>query len=385
MQSSYVPELPNAADNPGRCTMTERGRVVVPGILTVIATVAAVYFSGVVLAPVACALFIIAVLWPIQSRLEARLHRVFALAIVAALLFGTFVVFMSVVTLSFGRIGRSLAMDAGQFQLLYNRLTEWLGGHGIALAGFWADNLDSRLLLRALQGISARLNTMVSFWLVVLLYVILGLLEVSDLGARIRRLTDDNAARIISGFELAASRIRRYLLIRTIMSAATGIAVWALATAFGLRIRTIMSAATGIAVWALATAFGLRFAAEWGIVAFTLNYIPFIGPAFATILPTCYALAQFQSPQSALIVFACLSTAQFIIGSYIEPRVAGNTLGISPSLVLFSVFLWTFLWGIFGAFIGVPITIAVLSFCAQFASTRWLAELLGKETIMDGA
>ncbi|MDX0508985.1 AI-2E family transporter [Sinorhizobium medicae] len=362
MQSSYVPELPNAADNPGRCTMTQRGRVVVPGILTVIATVAAVYFSGVVLAPVACALFIIAVLWPIQSRLEARLHRVFALAIVAALLFGTFVVFMSVVTLSFGRIGRSLAMDAGQFQLLYNRLAEWLGGHGIALAGFWADNLDSRLLLRALQGISARLNTMVSFWLVVLLYVILGLLEVSDLGARIRRLTDDDAARIISGFELAASRIRRYLLIRT-----------------------IMSAATGIAVWALATAFGLRFAAEWGIVAFTLNYIPFIGPAFATILPTCYALAQFQSPQSALIVFACLSTAQFIIGSYIEPRVAGNTLGISPSLVLFSVFLWTFLWGIFGAFIGVPITIAVLSFCAQFASTRWLAELLGKETIMDGA
>lgn len=109
---------------------------------------------------------------------------------------------MSVVTLSFGRIGRSLAMDVGQFQLLYTRLAEWLAGHGIALAVFWADNLDSRLLLRVLQGISARLNTMLSFWLVVLLYVILGLLEVSDLGARIRRLADTNAARIIGGFEL---------------------------------------------------------------------------------------------------------------------------------------------------------------------------------------
>lgn len=70
--------------------MTERVRVAGPGILSVIATVAALYFSGVVLAPVACALFIIAVLWPIQSRLQSRLPRVFALAIVALPLFGTF-------------------------------------------------------------------------------------------------------------------------------------------------------------------------------------------------------------------------------------------------------------------------------------------------------
>jgi AI-2 transport protein TqsA len=63
--------------------------------------------------------------------------------------------------------------------------------------------------------------------------------------------------------------------------------------------------------------------------------------------------------------------------------VAGNTLGISPPLFL--CFLWTFLCGIFGAFIGVPITIAVLSFCTQFAATRWIAELLGKELMVGGA
>lgn len=145
-----------------------------------------------------------------------------------------------------------------------------------------------------------------------------------------------------------------------------------------------MSVATGLAVWAFAAAVGLRLPAEWGIVAFTFNYIPFIGPWIATLLPACYALAQFQSPQAALVVFVCLGAAQFVIGSYIEPRVAGKSLGISPSLVLFSVFLWTFLWGIFGTFIGVPITIALLAFCAQFAQTRWIAELLGVETTEDG-
>lgn len=45
--------------------------------------------------------------------------------------------------------------------------------------------------------------------------------------------------------------------------------------------------------------------------------------------------------------------------------------------VLFSVFLWTFLWGLAGAFVGVPITIALLSLAAQHTSSRWLAGLLG--------
>jgi AI-2 transport protein TqsA len=77
------------------------------------------------------------------------------------------------------------------------------------------------------------------------------------------------------------------------------------------------------------------------------------------------------------MIFACLNIIQFLIGSYIEPRVAGNALTISPFLVLFSVFFWTFLWGFFGAFIGVPIAIALLTFCAESPSSRWVADLLG--------
>lgn len=217
---------------------------------------------------------------------------------------------------------------------------------------FWADNLASRLLLRVLKGISARLNTMVSFWLVVLLYVILGLLEVSDLGARICRPTDGNAARIIGGFEFAASRIRRYLLIRTLPSG-------------------------------LATAFGLRFAAEWGIFGFTLNYIPFIGPGFATLLPTCYALAQFQSPQSALVVFACLTTAQFVIGELHRGEWPGTLSAYLRRF--FSVFSGRSCAGYSARSSAFPSPSPFLSFCTQFAATRWIAELLGKELMVGGA
>jgi predicted PurR-regulated permease PerM len=129
--------------------------------------------------------------------------------------------------------------------------------------------------------------------------------------------------------------------------------------------------------WGFVRLAGLPLAVEWGVVAFALNYIPFIGPFVATVFPTLLALAQFASWQAAVAVFVGLNLIQFVVGSYIEPRVFGRALAISPFVVLFAVFLWAFVWGLFGAFIGVPVTIAVLTFSAQHPSTRWLADLLG--------
>lgn len=330
--------------------------VAVPlGIICAIFVLAAVYFADAIIAPVSCALFIIAIAWPLQERLQRRLPQLLALAIVVTLIVLVFFVFASVVAWSFGRIGRSLIAEAPRLQGLYEQATAWLETHGIAVAGLWAEHFNMRWVVGAMQGISLRLNTMISFWIVVLIYVLLGLLEVGPLARRIPEIVGGEAARVlIVGSGRTAAKLRRYLMIRTIMSIATG----------GM-------------VYVLALALGLNLAAEWGIIAFTLNFIPFVGPFIATLLPTLYALAQFESIYSALFVFACLNLIQFAIGSYVEPRVAGKALSMSPFLVLFSVFLWMFLWGLFGAFIGVPITIAVLTFCAQSHSTLWLARLLG--------
>jgi predicted PurR-regulated permease PerM len=189
----------------------------------------------------------------------------------------------------------------------------------------------------------------------VLVYVILGLLEVDDASRRVRAMEDPEVSRVLlDGSVTTAVMLRKYMLVRTLMSAITGVLVGAFA--------------------ALA---GLQFAAEWGVIAFALNYVPFIGPFIATLFPTLFALAQFESWQAALVLFAGLNVIQFVVGSYIEPRICGITLAVSPMVVLFAVFFWTFLWGLFGAFIGVPITIALLTFCAQHASSRWLPNLLG--------
>jgi predicted PurR-regulated permease PerM len=141
-------------------------------------------------------------------------------------------------------------------------------------------------------------------------------------------------------------------------------------------VRSVMSVLTGVAIWGFSLIAGLELATAWGVIAFALNYIPFIGPFIATIFPSLFAIAQSESWQMALIVFMCLNLIQFMIGSYLEPRVAGAALAISPFIVLFAVFFWLFLWGIPGAFIGVPIVLAIVTVCGQFAGSRWVSDLL---------
>jgi AI-2 transport protein TqsA len=336
-------------------TTTDHWMRTAMGVIAILALLAAFNVARVVVAPIACALFIIAIVWPLQSRLRSFLPKLAALAIVILVTSVVFFVFISLVTWGFGRVGRSLIAETARFQLLYGQATAWLENHGMVAAVSWSDHFDMAWVLSNVQGLATRLNTTLAFWLVVLVYVMLGLLEVDDVRRRLEALKERTAARVLlAGSTTIAAKFRRYMLIRT-----------------------AMSLITGVMVWLLATLFGLPLASEWGVIAFTLNYIPFIGPFVATVFPTLYALTQFESWQAALAVFACLNVIQFTIGSYVEPRVAGGALAISPFVVLFSILLWTYLWGLFGAFIGVPIAIALLTLCAEHPSSRWIAELFG--------
>jgi predicted PurR-regulated permease PerM len=335
--------------------MTERARSAPVWILAIIALVWAFRSAATVIAPIACAFFIIALAWPLQRNLQRFLPKLAALAVVVCLIVIAFFLFASITSWGIGRIVRATVADPAPFQAFYSRFQEWLEGHGIVLGAVWSEHLNTGSILRLAQTVTQRLNTMFSFWIVVIVYVLLGLLDTEAVARNARKaLSPDAAMMLIEGSALTASKLRRYMLVRT-----------------------LMSVATGAMVWALAYASGLRFAAEWGAIAFALNYIPFIGPFVATLLPTFYALVQFGSPQSALFIFAGLNVIQFVIGSYIEPRIAGYALAITPFIVLFSVFFWFFVWGVFGAFIGVPISIAVLTYCAQSPSTLWISQLFG--------
>jgi predicted PurR-regulated permease PerM len=328
-------------------------RTIAVVLLAAAAISVAAYQASAVFAPLTLGLFIIALVWPLQDRLHRRTPVLLALAITITVTIVVILAFASLVVWAFTRVGHSIAADLGRYQAIYNAAVAWLDSRGVSIAGLWAENVSVGRMLGWAQQITARVNTTVGFWLIALLYVVLGLMEVDDLHAKIDAIAEPGAAKaLLSATSDTARKFRKYM-----------------------RVRTEMSLITGLLVGAFAWVVGLQFPIEWGVIAFTLNYIPFIGPFIATLGPTLLEMAQANAWETILGIFICLNIIQFAIGSYIEPRVSGSVLAISPLVVLFAVFFWTFLWGLYGAFIGVPIAIATLTFFAHYPRTRWIAEL----------
>ncbi|HET7021519.1 MAG TPA: AI-2E family transporter [Xanthobacteraceae bacterium] len=338
--------------------MNSRSAVVMLGLSTAVLLLACLYFARSIFTPVAFSLFVIAIVWPLQRTLEIRVPRLLALVATLVVTLLVIAVLGYLIVWAFSTVGRWLIDNALRFQALYVQWTDWLEEHGILVTSFLVENFNAGWLIRAVQEIGGRLQGFVTFVVITFVFTALGLLEVEIARKNIETLSNKEAARaILQASTQIADKFQRYMLVRSAMSVLTGLVVWAFALIAGLELAT-----------------------AWGVIAFVLNYIPFIGPLVATVFPTLFALLQFGSWQLAVIVFVGLNVIQFLIGSYLEPRIAGAALSLSPFLVLFAVFFWAFLWGIPGAFIGVPIVIAALALCEQRQSTRWVAALLsGRE------
>jgi AI-2 transport protein TqsA len=323
-------------------------------VCTTILAAAALYFGRSIFAPVAFSLFAMAIVWPFQRTLQARMPKL--LALVFTLLLTLVVLALLGLAIAWGssQVGHWLLSNLDRFQFIYTKTNEWLEGHGIFASAMLADRFNVSWLVRFAQQVAARLNSMSGFAALIFAFTILGLMEVDQVGRRIKKLESQYPhLQLSQAAEQIAGQFRKYMVIRS-----------------------VASILTGFVTFCFALIVGLDLAPAWGVITFVLNYIPFLGPLVAVALTTLFAAAQFESLQMTLIVLAGLSVIQFSIGSYIEPLLAGATLAISPFLVLFAVFFWSFLWGIPGAFIGVPMTIALLIICEQSPSMRGLAMLL---------
>jgi predicted PurR-regulated permease PerM len=330
-------------------------------ICAAILTLAGLWAASAVMMPVTFALFIIALVWPLQRRMQAVLPQVIAVLATAAVALLALGGGGWLVVWGFGGVAQWVIANAARLQSLYMHAADLLERRGLYAAELFAEQVNVLWLVQVLRAIGGSLQGVLSFSIVTFVFVILGLLEVEALGRRLRRIGDGQlgAATIDAATEIAA-RLQTYMLVR-----------------FG------MSVLTGLGFWAFAAVYGLQLQREWGVIAFVLNFIPFIGSFVATLLPTLFAAAQFESLSSALGMFLGLNLLQFLVGSYIEPRVAGRALSVSPFMVLFAVFFWGMLWGIFGAFIGVPILIALAAVCARYPPARAIAVLLSADDAMD--
>lgn len=328
--------------------------------LTVIAVLIALWSAKaayVFLAPLTLAIFVLALVWPAQKTLQMHVPKVVAAAVtlvgatLVLALFGFAIVWAS------GAVWSNVAAQSERYQLLYQSVTDWLEKNGIVVGALWADGFNVNWMLRAVQQAFSRMSQFTSFLMVAVAYLLTGLIEVDAVENRLDRFSLGSSAKImLDTCRTTAKKLRTYIWVRTVISLLTGFCF-------------------GVVIYAL----DVPLAPQWAVIAFVLNYIPFIGPLIATILPTVFGLVQLGDPWTAFVLFSTLTVVQFVSGNYLEPVLSGGMLTLSPFVILASIFLWTFLWGIYGTFIGVPIAIAVASFAASSPSAAWLAALMGAE------
>ncbi len=149
--------------------------------------------------------------------------------------------------------------------------------------------------------------------------------------------------------------VRRYLLLKTLLSA-------------------IMGLAQGGVLWF----FGVELAIVFGLLAFILDFIPTIGSVIATLLPVPIAIAQFPDAiwRAGLIVLL-LTIIQTVHGNLITPKVLGSSLHLHPIVVLLAIGFWGLVWGIVGAFLAVPLTAIIRLVSLRIEVLHPLGRLLG--------
>lgn len=216
---------------------------------------------------------------------------------------------------------------------------------------------SAEAVLSSMQGFVKSAASLLSATFFVGLVMIFILVEVSSRGDTIDAVREARGPDL-SKFRTATEDVQKYL-----------------------GIKTLVSAATGILAWILTDSIGLDGAPLWGVVAFALNYIPAIGSIIAAIPPVLIALVQpGMGPWHSLGVAIGYLVINVIFGNFIEPMLLGKRFGVSTLVVILSVIFWRWMWGPVGMFLAVPLTMIVMVMLENSKDFRWLAVAMGKKS-----
>lgn len=145
-------------------------------------------------------------------------------------------------------------------------------------------------------------------------------------------------------------------------------------------LKAIISFATGVIVWISLLVIGTDYPFLWAFLAFLLNFIPNIGSLIAAVPAVLLTLVQLGS-FSALLVASLYTAINIVIGSILEPKIMGKGLGLSTLVVFVSLLFWGWLLGPTGMLLSVPLTIMAKIIFDSNASTKWIGILLGDTSV----
>jgi predicted PurR-regulated permease PerM len=277
-----------------------------------------------------------------------------ALVVVLIGLFGIGAVFGGLMSSSINEFTRLLPSYQTRFASVIASAFTTLEGFGIDFGTDpkTANPFDPKAALGMVGGLAGNLGALLNNAFLLFLIVCFILLEASSISLKARN-AFGNTPEAEQRMNEIGDSIRRYLGIKTLTS--------------GL---------TGSLVYGVLVALGVKFAPLWGLVAFLLNFVPAIGSVMAAIPAVALALVD-NSPQTALLVAMTYLAVNISIGNFLEPRVMGDGMGLSPLIVVTSLIFWGWVLGPVGMVLAVPLTVILRIGLDGQPETQWVAVLLG--------
>jgi AI-2 transport protein TqsA len=309
-----------------------------------------------ILAPTLLALFIAVIAIPPLRWLRRKgVPKYLAVLAILLLLLDVGSLVALTTTSALESLQENLPRYQERLALLTDQLGRWLEGIGIDKSRAAVRDLinpasASRLVYAALANASGTVTT----GFLVLLIVAFMLAEASSLPEKLRaafsltRAGEEHLVRLFNS-------INRYMLIKTILSIATGVGVW-----IWLRI------------------IGIEYAVALAVAAALFNFIPIVGNILMTVPAVLMALVQ-ADIWTALMVTLGYAIVNVVISNILEPRLMGRELGISSVVVLLSLLFWGWVLGPIGLFLSVPLTMVLMAALQASPHTRPLAILLGPD------
>ncbi|HUU38132.1 MAG TPA: AI-2E family transporter [Candidatus Desulfaltia sp.] len=145
-----------------------------------------------------------------------------------------------------------------------------------------------------------------------------------------------------------------------------------------LGIKTGISILSGLITMVILLVFGVEFAVLFGILTAVLNFIPSLGSIVSLALISIIAAFQFGSVFPALWILLILGGLDVAVSNLLEPKLMGQGLGLSPLVVLFSLFFWGWLWGIAGMIMAVPLLAVIKIICINIPALEPVAQFMSK-------
>ena len=330
---------------PRTWAMSHPGSLAIIVLACLVVLCAGVHLAAPVLIPMIIACYLAIVSVPAVVTLRARrvpvpLATLLALIVVTGVLAGLvgLVVRATAELATRWPIYQSLLLKEAQ------ELSGWLARQGLepSLSEFVAPTTVGALVAGLVSDVASLLW---SLTLAVIIAAFLLLRFVPIVGT---------SAHVVSEPLLRAVReVNRYVIIKTATSAATGLLV-------------------GTLTWLLDADLPLLY----GLLAFVLNYIPNLGSVIAAVPPVVLALLQ-QGFGEAVVMASGYLAINVTIGNFIEPRIMGRALGLSPLAVLLSVIFWGWLLGVTGALFSALLTLLVKLLLLATEDLRPLGRALG--------